>query len=58
VRGQKLKGGENMIQPVKMYADLRKYLSPIVAYDLVKAQFPKLSFGMMDLEIKRLQKRF
>jgi hypothetical protein len=47
-----------LIKPVKMYNDLRKYLSPVVAYDLVKGRFPKLSMSLEDLEISRLKFRF
>lgn len=45
-------------QPIQMYNDLRKYLSPIMAYDLVKEQFPRLSFSVEQLEDKRLNFRF
>lgn len=41
-----------------MYNDLRKYLSPLIAYDLVKVNFPKCSLGVMDFEFKRLKGRY
>lgn len=47
-----------MTQQIKMYNYLRVYLSPVMAYDLVKEKYPKMSIGMIDLEVKRLKFRY
>lgn len=54
---KKMKSGEDM-QAVYMYNHLRKYLSPVTSYDLVKDRFPKINFSMIELEVRRLKLRF
>lgn len=41
-----------------MYNHLRKYLSPLTAYDLVKIDYPRCNLGVMEFEMQRLKGRF
>lgn len=47
-----------MKNDVKMYYYLRRYLSPLQSFDLVKEQYPKMYYSIQDLENMRLGKRF
>lgn len=47
-----------MKKELRMYNDLRKYLSPYVTYKLVKHEYPKMSLGLEDMELERLRVHF
>lgn len=42
----------------RMYKDLRKHLTPMISYQLVKEKYPNLDSGMADYEAYRLKEHF
>lgn len=46
------------INVYRMYRDLRRHLSPMLTYQLVKEKFPTITVGMIDLESRILKEHY